>query len=250
MVAFIGTTGTILGVDLAGEIVQVGKNVTQRKVGERVATFVHGAHYADRGAFAEYVKASADLVWVLPETIAYEQAAAMTCGCIFISSLACLTASSLAVSGWKSRTDDIGERAEYGQHSKPYSTKHDSASLVSLHPMSRQSRETSGSSSTAAAVRPSPDRTLLTNHIYVPSNGPVCYSAPPHAGYKVATTCSSRNFTLVTALGANAVFDYHGPLTEVVRSNKAAAGDTIRSAIDCISRRYSAWRWEGRGPSA
>lgn len=70
-------------------------------------------------------------------------------------------------------------------------------------------------------------------------NGPVCYSAPPHAGYKVATTCSSRNFTLVTALGANAVFDYHGPLTEVVRSIKAAAGDTIRSAIDCISIKES-----------
>ena len=59
---------------------QVGKNVTQRKVGERVATFTHGGHYTDRGAYAEYLKASADLVWVLPESLSYEQAAAMTCG--------------------------------------------------------------------------------------------------------------------------------------------------------------------------
>ncbi|KAI0764949.1 GroES-like protein [Fomes fomentarius] len=191
LVAFIGIPGTILGVDLAGEIVQVGKNVTQRKVGERVATFVHGAHYADRGAFAEYVKASADLVWVLPETMAYEQAAAMTCG-VWTTLQALFHEARLGLPGEPSPDVPTVERDEW----------------VFVY---------GGSTST----------------------GQYAIQLLRAAGYKVATTCSPRNFALVTALGANAVFDYHGPLAEVVQSIKAAAGDTVRSAIDCISIKES-----------
>ncbi len=70
----------ILGCDWAGEVVQVGKDVTTRKVGERVAGFVHGGRSAERGAFAEYVKSPANLVWPIPEVLSFEEAAAMSIG--------------------------------------------------------------------------------------------------------------------------------------------------------------------------
>ncbi|KAI0665297.1 GroES-like protein [Cubamyces menziesii] len=78
----IGVPGTILGCDFSGHVVQVGKNVTTLKVGDHVAGFVHGGAFTDEGAFAEYVKTPADLVWVVPEgTINHDQAA--TLGCAF-----------------------------------------------------------------------------------------------------------------------------------------------------------------------
>lgn len=69
-----------MGCDWAGEIVQVGTNVTTRQVGERVAGFVRGGRSAERGAFAEYVKSPADLVWPIPKALSFEEAAAMSIG--------------------------------------------------------------------------------------------------------------------------------------------------------------------------
>ncbi|KAH9849338.1 oxidoreductase [Lenzites betulinus] len=77
-IEFDPTPGGILGSDWAGEIVQVGKDVTARKVGERVAGFVRGDRSAERGAFAEYVKSPADLVWVIPNALSYAEAATMS----------------------------------------------------------------------------------------------------------------------------------------------------------------------------
>ncbi|KAI1798192.1 GroES-like protein [Ganoderma leucocontextum] len=72
--------GTIPGWDVSGEIVQVGKDVAARKVGERVAAFMHGGYWRDRGAFSEYVKVRGDLLWVLPEKTSFEEAATLSCG--------------------------------------------------------------------------------------------------------------------------------------------------------------------------
>ena len=74
----LGTEGSIVGYDFSGIVVKAGKNVSAGpKVGDHVAGFVHGAMYPDEGAFAEYVKASADLVWTVPEnTFSHELAAA------------------------------------------------------------------------------------------------------------------------------------------------------------------------------
>ncbi|KAH9849337.1 GroES-like protein [Lenzites betulinus] len=77
---FTPTPGTVLGCDLAGVIVQVGKNVTTRKVGDRVAAFVHGGNSADSGAFAEYTRSPADLVWPIPTSLSFEEAATMSIG--------------------------------------------------------------------------------------------------------------------------------------------------------------------------
>ncbi|KAH8103403.1 GroES-like protein [Cristinia sonorae] len=80
-VKFIGNPSTIVGVDFAGVVVKVGSAVTAPSVGTKVAGFVHGGQYKDRGAFAEYVKTAAELVWEVPESSTSDvEAAAMGCG--------------------------------------------------------------------------------------------------------------------------------------------------------------------------
>ncbi|TFK91792.1 GroES-like protein [Polyporus arcularius HHB13444] len=74
----IGKPGSILGCDYSGVVVKVGKSVHNGpKLGDHVAGVAHGSAYPDQGAFAEYVKAPAELVWIVPEnTFSHEQAAA------------------------------------------------------------------------------------------------------------------------------------------------------------------------------
>lgn len=73
--------GTILGCDFSGYVAQVGKSVTSIKAGEHVAGFTQGGTYTDGGAFAEYVRTPADLVWPVPKgTLSHEEAATLGCG--------------------------------------------------------------------------------------------------------------------------------------------------------------------------
>ncbi|KAI0635180.1 GroES-like protein [Trametes polyzona] len=72
--------GAMIGCDWAGEIVQVGKSVSTRKVGERVAGMVHGGWSPRTGAFAEYVQSPADLVWSMPEGVSFAEAATVSIG--------------------------------------------------------------------------------------------------------------------------------------------------------------------------
>lgn len=76
-----GNPGTITGVDWAGIVVKLGKDVADFALGERVAGFTQGGVYEDRGAYAEYVKAAQDLAWKIPDGFSFEQAA--TLGCAF-----------------------------------------------------------------------------------------------------------------------------------------------------------------------
>ena len=74
------TPGTIVGCDWSGHIVKTGKNVKKLAIGDFVAGFVQGNAWADRGAFAEYVKTAENLAWKVPEgTISPEEAASMGC---------------------------------------------------------------------------------------------------------------------------------------------------------------------------
>ena len=76
----VGNAGTICGCDFSGNVAAVGNNVTHFNVGDHVAGFTHGGFYKDRGAFAEYTKVSADLVWKVPEnTLSHEEAATFGC---------------------------------------------------------------------------------------------------------------------------------------------------------------------------
>ncbi|KAH9844379.1 GroES-like protein [Rhodofomes roseus] len=79
-VEFVQNHGTICGCDWAGNVVQVGKNVTTYAVGDHAAGFHQGGSYTDRGAFAEYVKVEPDLAWkVPPGALSHEEAATMGC---------------------------------------------------------------------------------------------------------------------------------------------------------------------------
>ncbi|KAH8103402.1 GroES-like protein [Cristinia sonorae] len=80
-VKFADNPGTIVGVDFAGVVVRLGSAVKAPAIGTKVAGFVHGGQYKDRGAFAEYVKTAAELVWEVPEgSISDVQAATLGCG--------------------------------------------------------------------------------------------------------------------------------------------------------------------------
>ena len=72
----LGTIGSVVGADVSGTVVQIGKDVKTVKVGDHVGASVWGSKYEDEGAFAEYVKTSEDLVWIVPEgTLSFEQSA-------------------------------------------------------------------------------------------------------------------------------------------------------------------------------
>ena len=71
-----GKPGSIVGCDMSGTVVKLGKNVSNFKLGDHVVTTRHGSAYPDEGAFAEYAKAPADLLWAVPEdTLTFEESA-------------------------------------------------------------------------------------------------------------------------------------------------------------------------------
>ena len=61
------------------------------------------------------------------------------------------------------------------------------------------------------------------------------------AGYRVATTCSAKNFQAVKVLGASAVFDYKEPNTpeEIKAWVKEQGIGPLRKGLDCVSERSS-----------
>jgi len=76
-------TYSLLGVDAAGIVVEVGKGVTKSfQKGDRVAGFSHGAN--DRnpatGTFANYIIMKGDLTLKIPPTMSFENAATLPCG--------------------------------------------------------------------------------------------------------------------------------------------------------------------------
>lgn len=72
--------GMTLGCDFAGTVVESSKTYNTVKKGDKVAGFVHGGKYADRGSFAEYLKTDARLVVTVPEDVELERAASVGVG--------------------------------------------------------------------------------------------------------------------------------------------------------------------------
>ncbi|KAK7700086.1 Zinc-binding oxidoreductase alcohol dehydrogenase [Botryosphaeria dothidea] len=73
---FISPAGSLTGCDFSGEVVEVGADAPGSwRVGDRVAGFVQGGVSNDYGAFADYVKAEADLLWKIPTSLSDEEAA-------------------------------------------------------------------------------------------------------------------------------------------------------------------------------
>lgn len=68
----------IPGTDLAGEVVEVGAGVTTIAAGDRVFGEVTAANqWANAGTLAEYVAVDAELLWSIPATLTFEEAAAV-----------------------------------------------------------------------------------------------------------------------------------------------------------------------------
>lgn len=68
--------GAIIGCDYSGTVARVGAKAPGHwQVGDRVAGFIHGGLYPDRGSFAEYLKIPGDLAWKVPPSISDEEAA-------------------------------------------------------------------------------------------------------------------------------------------------------------------------------
>lgn len=65
----------ILGRELSGEIVQLGKNVKSFEIGEKVSAYV--GSLASNGTYAEFTSVPAELVAKKPEKLTYEQATAI-----------------------------------------------------------------------------------------------------------------------------------------------------------------------------
>ncbi|KAK4704786.1 hypothetical protein P7C70_g1422, partial [Phenoliferia sp. Uapishka_3] len=74
---FVSPPGAGLGCDFSGTIESIGEGVSKVAVGDRVAGFVHGGQWPGVGSFAEYVKTEAALVWKVPNSTSWAEAAAM-----------------------------------------------------------------------------------------------------------------------------------------------------------------------------
>ncbi|QFT91043.1 Zinc-type alcohol dehydrogenase-like protein [Bacillus sp. THAF10] len=66
----------IVGVDLAGEVVEIGQDVVDFKAGDRVA--VH-TNLSQKGAFAEFAAVDARATALIPDGVSLEDAAAILC---------------------------------------------------------------------------------------------------------------------------------------------------------------------------
>ncbi len=81
---------TVLGSDVAGEVVQVGKSVTHLRVGDRVIAHAVGtdkdSNRAAEGAFQDYTVVLARMASPIPDTLSYESACVLP---LAVSTAAC-----------------------------------------------------------------------------------------------------------------------------------------------------------------
>ena len=197
----------IIGFDLAGTVVAVGNDIANSnlKLGDRVATMVHGGAIADRGAFAgkscilpvdslpirllsvtEYARADSDLVWLVPDSVSLREAAGVT------ATLATAAQSLFHIL-------DL-----------PYPVQ--------------------------SSADPS-DASAQSNWILIyggsSSVGLFAIQLAKFAGLKVVTVCSPKNFELVKQHGADAVVDYRDSQVAIQAIRKATSS-SLTVAFDCI----------------
>jgi NADPH:quinone reductase-like Zn-dependent oxidoreductase len=80
----------VLGSDIAGEVVEVGKSVTRLKAGDRVLAFGMAANQTvndpTEGGFQNYTVVNADLAVPIPSTLSYEAASVIPLGLVTAAS--------------------------------------------------------------------------------------------------------------------------------------------------------------------
>jgi NADPH:quinone reductase-like Zn-dependent oxidoreductase len=73
-VKFLSPPGNVVGCDYAGEVVEVGANVADVKIGDRLAGCVHGSDSPNSGSFAEFTPVDPKLAFRVPASMADEAA--------------------------------------------------------------------------------------------------------------------------------------------------------------------------------
>jgi NADPH:quinone reductase-like Zn-dependent oxidoreductase len=73
-VKFLSQPGNVVGCDYAGEVVEVGANVAEWKIGDRIAGCVHGADSPSCGSFAELTPVNPKLAFRVPASMSDEEA--------------------------------------------------------------------------------------------------------------------------------------------------------------------------------
>ncbi|RFA18992.1 zinc-binding alcohol dehydrogenase family protein [Subtercola boreus] len=162
---------SVLGEDVAGEVVEVGSDVTRFRVGDRVVAYAVGMekerNHESEGAFQLFTVVSDQLAAPIPASLSFVEAAVLP--------LAISTAASALF-----QDDQLGLRHPVG-----------SATGVSAAPLAEGATVVVWGGSTS-----------------VGSNAVQLAVA---AGYRVISTASPRNHERVRHLGASDVFDYASP---------------------------------------
>ncbi|KAH9901798.1 zinc-binding oxidoreductase CipB [Xylariomycetidae sp. FL2044] len=186
----------ILGSDVAGEVVEIGPQVTRFQVGDRVVGLAAGQdskrNTPVEGGFQHYVVLLEHMTAPIPDSLSYEQAAVLPLG---LATAAC----------GLFQSDQLN---------------------LDL--------PTSSSSAATATPKPSNGKTVLLwgGSTSVGSNAIQLAVA---AGYEVFATASPKNFAYVEGLGASRVFDYKSEtvVRDIVRAleqGRTTAGALVMGA--------------------
>ncbi|KFA48311.1 hypothetical protein S40293_04493 [Stachybotrys chartarum IBT 40293] len=194
---FIKEWPSIFGCDVAGEVYQVGANVTRFKIGDRVAghtiNLVTGK--PRDAAFAAYCAVPASKAAILPDSITFESGAVLP---LALEAAACVL-----------------HKAEAGVAMPGVATPALGLPLPSLTPSPRGKSLVVYGGSSAVGV--------MTIQLAVAS------------GITVVATASPRNLDLVKYVGAAAVFDYRDPsVVDKIIAATSGNGDFI-GVFDAIS---------------
>ena len=161
--------GAIVGCDFSGEVVKVGSDVKNLKIGDAVASMVAGSSDIDpnTGAFAEYVRAEAGRTYIFPKGLATSKESSIPMGEVKTFE----GASSVGVSYTTVGLGFVNRYPDFKRNSAPneYYLVWGGASAL----------------------------------------GQIAVQLAKYLGFKVIATASPRNFDLLKNLGAEKVFDYH-----------------------------------------
>ncbi|KIM83817.1 hypothetical protein PILCRDRAFT_87807 [Piloderma croceum F 1598] len=194
------------GSDFAGVVV---KGAGDFKEGDRVAGFTRGgALQQDNGAFADYIAAQQPVVWHIPDSVSFEQAAALggipgDVSDILYKTLKVHTRTILFQTAAQALYTRLNIPRPWSSPNKPSVSPGDSILIWSG----------------AASVS-----------FYAIQLAKI-------AGLRVYTTASKHHHESLKALGADVVFDYKDP--EVSKKIKEASNGTIKICLDGISEHGS-----------
>jgi NADPH:quinone reductase-like Zn-dependent oxidoreductase len=190
-----GTDGCVVGMDLAGEVVAVGSDVTEFQKGDQIYGAVCGSstYRPDNGAFAEYSAVVANRALKPPVKLTHNHQKFIPLGPI------------------------------------------DSFEGAASTPVSLLTNAIAFEHFAKIPLNPDPKRADEYFFIWGGASGlgQMAIQLAKHVGFKVITTASPHNWENLQKLGAEKCFDYHDE--DVLKHVKSYAGDKITAAYDTIT---------------